>query len=413
LFLFWLFNIAVVYWLGSAFGFSPSNYPFPITFSFKVPILSDLVDNIILTYLRHGIGFIIFLGLFRLLMGSEKFKIVGWRIVKLFSLSSFIFIPYCLVKIYCWRLLMNKYFDGLVTPFMQSMQHWFLTGELTLKDGEVILSKGFKVGIVVIAISMIFIIWWFWFMQSGLKFIKILNVRINKIFIKVCIWFVIIQVVFTSIFAINALFYGAKPYLIISFKQVEKAISENPPNYEKATKLCEAVVENKYSPDYFKYVGAVRNLEYGMATFSFLGPSRKFIDSLLRKTSSWGWRGDYRKIQLEMNNYFEKEFSMKKDAGHSLEDSFLQFKEKLIRIEELYNSKGFHYEAEKEAETMSFGVCCLPANAEDVNKENVLSINNQKKDGEKIKIKSLGVFINVCAWGKIFVIFPDFTRAHH
>lgn len=413
LFVFWLFNIIIVYWFGSVFGLTSSSYPFPVELPFKIPILSDFTDNIVSIYLRHVIGVIIFLGLFKFIMGSEKFKIIKLRIAKMFFLSSAIFFPYCLIQICCRRLFLDKYFDDLKTPLMQVMQHLFSGGELLIKDFMGILAKVLKGELVFIAINMIFIIWWFWFMRSGLKFIKILNVHINRIFIKVCIWFVVIQVVFGIIFGMSVFLSGMKPYLIINSRKVEIAISENPPNYEKAAKLCEMVVKNKYSPDYFKYVGAVRNLEYGMAAFSFLPSSRKFIYSVLGETSNWSWRGDYRKIQLKMNSYYEKEFSKVKDNGHSMEDILCQFKEKLIKIEELYNSKGFIYETAREAETLSFGVCCFSVGDEDIVKENVLSINNQKKGNERIKINNLGVFVNVCAWGQVFVIFPEFSSSQH
>lgn len=401
-FTFWFLNICIVYWFGKVFGFTPNKYPFTIPFPFHIPFL-DLIDNFFLIFARHIIGLIIFCGLFRFFIGSKESKVIKRKVDRLFFLSSAIFLPFCLFQVCLWRLFLDKYFNGMADPLLRTMQYFILTGKEPWVSAINFFINFLKGYLVFFTLNSFFVIWWLWFMWTGIKFIQVRNVLMNRIFLKVCLLFIIIQATTSSIFAITSLIHGIKPYSIIALKEVEKAVTRQPPNYGEAAKLCDEVVKNKYSPIYFKYVATVRGLVYKIASFSFIPSTNKFTELILNETSGWEWRGDYRKIQLKIDSYFEQKFSKEKNVERSMENLLCQIKERLAKAEELYSNKDFNFEEEQKAETVSLGIGCCHTN------EEITYFYPLKKDGNKMKIKDLGVIINICAWGKIFSIFPDFS----
>lgn len=273
-------NILLAQFVGGLIGYRVEKFPF------ELPWVYEWLGDSSLLILRYLLGILVFLSLLRWFLKRSKIDISIPKTFSIICYASAIFAPFILAK---------RYFISVQGNILLNMASAVFS-QTSLKLGIGDYAK-FIFSLIVV---LLFIIWWLWLIHLGLT---ALGARRTKAII--CFpfsLFIIIQFIITSIYFVNIhnpFFTASK---IILFRDMEKALSAEPPNYLKAALLAEKVANVKYLSPYYRYAAKIRAVAYKMATPLLGGGNARLVDKTLDGIKN----RDYSKVQDILTKQLKK-----------------------------------------------------------------------------------------------------------
>jgi hypothetical protein len=305
---FLLINILLVYSFKKLLRFEVNK--------FSLAEVAPILGNISLLSIRFILGIFIFVMIIRILYRPRLRKGSISRLFIIVCYASAIFFPFLVVKTF-----VSGWFGNIFLNIAYSV---FSKSKIEFGVGETIR--------LILGISLIvfFVIWWLWLIYYGLK----LSYPENKtaglkslVLLSFCLFFLIqsLSVTILSIKYYRPLFLSLK----IIMYDLDKVLTQKPPNYLKAALLCNQIAEAKPGlPPYYVYAAKIRAVTYKLATPNLFDVDNKILKIALGNIE----KGNYLEAQNMLTNYLKRLQANKQDVKRPFYNQLLKTIEEADKI---------------------------------------------------------------------------------
>lgn len=237
---FLLINMVLALSAAQFTGYEISSFPI------KSPLLQSLTGTSYIL-VRLFIGLSIFLLLLKSFMKWHNLNAFIKLVLPVLCYCSVLYLPMVLVE-GCYSEYVMKDFVHILSRFVAG-----LPIKLSIYNYvELVLN---------FIIPIIFLFWWLRLVYLGIYSLKLQSaIKIKRAIVLSYLLFFVFQTLTSSAFFLKTNIPTIQSFLILGYNKVETELSLNPPNYFEATYLASKVSENKYMPDYVRYIFKLKQI---------------------------------------------------------------------------------------------------------------------------------------------------------